>query len=40
MTADEEGRRLLNDLNLDGFTPGDAALYERVEAMMRALVEQ
>ena len=40
MTEDEEGRRLLSDLNLDGFTPGDAALYERVEAMMRAFVEQ
>lgn len=40
MSEDEEGRRLLRNLNLDGFTAGDVALYDRVGAMMRSFVEQ
>lgn len=40
MTADEEGRALLRELNLDGFIVGDARLYERTERLIRAVGEK
>ncbi|MDP3515158.1 MAG: PhnD/SsuA/transferrin family substrate-binding protein [Sulfuritalea sp.] len=40
MTADEEGRALLQELNLDGFIVGDARLYERTERVIRAVGEK
>jgi len=40
MNQDEEGKRLLRDLNLDGFVAGNASLYDRVDAMLRTFVEQ
>lgn len=40
MTADEEGRALLQELNLDGFIVGDARLYERTERLIRAVGEK
>lgn len=39
MNEDEEGQRLLHKLNLDGFTAGTVTLYDRVNAMMRTVVE-
>ncbi|MDZ4251815.1 MAG: PhnD/SsuA/transferrin family substrate-binding protein [Sulfuritalea sp.] len=40
MTADEEGRALLQELNLDGFIVGNARLYERTERVIRAVGEK
>lgn len=40
MAADEEGKALLRELNLDGFIAGDPRLYERTESVMRALGEK
>ena len=40
MTADEEGRALLRELNLDGFIVGDARLYERTERLIKAVGEK
>lgn len=40
MTADEEGRALLRELNLDGFIAGDARLYERTERLIRSVGEK
>ncbi|RZI40456.1 ABC transporter substrate-binding protein [Herbaspirillum sp. HC18] len=40
MATDVEGAALLKRLNLDGFTPGAAQMYERVEQMMRAVGEE
>lgn len=40
MTADEEGRALLQELNLDGFIVGDARLYERTERLIKAVGEK
>lgn len=40
MNEDAEGRRLLRDLNLDGFTAGDIGLYDRVDAMMKSFIAQ
>jgi phosphonate transport system substrate-binding protein len=37
MTADEEGRALLKELNLDGFIVGDARLYERTARLIKAV---
>ena len=37
MTGDEEGRALLRELHLDGFTLADAGLYSGIEAMLAAL---
>lgn len=37
MTGDAEGRRLLRQLNLDGFVPGDPQLFDSVARMMRAV---
>lgn len=40
MAADEEGRTLLRELNLDGFIAGDPRLYERTERLIRAVGEK
>lgn len=40
MAADEEGKALLRELNLDGFIAGDARLYERTERLIRAVGEK
>lgn len=40
MAADEEGKALLRELNLDGFIAGDARLYERTERLIRASGEK
>jgi phosphonate transport system substrate-binding protein len=40
MNEDEEGKHLLQLLNLDGFTRANATLYDRVDAMMRSLGER
>lgn len=40
MTADDEGRALLKELNLDGFIVGDARLYERTERLIKAVGEK
>lgn len=40
MATDDEGMALLKRLNLDGFTPGTASMYEKVEEMMLAFGEQ
>lgn len=37
MGEDEEGRRLLTRMNLDGFTRGERALYDDIERMGRAV---
>lgn len=37
MPADEEGRALLRELNLDGFIAGDARLYDRTERLIKAV---
>ncbi len=39
MRDDAEGARLLQTLNLDGFVPGDTAMYRSIREMVR-LVEQ
>lgn len=39
MANDQEGARLLKRLNLSGFAPGDARLYDGVRKMMRAMGE-
>ncbi|MFZ5508517.1 MAG: PhnD/SsuA/transferrin family substrate-binding protein [Pseudomonadota bacterium] len=39
MAADPEGARILKRLNLDGFIPGEPALYNGVAHMMRAFGE-
>jgi phosphonate transport system substrate-binding protein len=36
MGGDEEGRRLLEGLNLDGFVAGEPRIYDRVNEMIRA----
>lgn len=40
MAADPKGIELLKRLNLDGFTPGDEKIYERIVKMRRALGEE
>lgn len=40
MTADEEGRALLRELNLDRFIAGDASLYKRTERLIKAVGEK
>lgn len=40
MAADEEGRALLRELNLDGFIAGDSRIYEPTERLIRALGEK
>jgi phosphonate transport system substrate-binding protein len=40
MQSDEEGRELLRLLNLDGFIAGDARLFERIEYVMRTVVDK
>ena len=40
MTADEEGRELLRELNLDRFIVGDTRLYERTERLIKAVSEK
>ncbi|WP_029133569.1 PhnD/SsuA/transferrin family substrate-binding protein [Sedimenticola selenatireducens] len=40
MSEDEDGRRLLRHLNLDGFMRGDPALYDRVDSMIRSFSAQ
>lgn len=40
MTADEEGRALLRELNLDGFIVGNTRLYERTERLIKAVGEK
>ncbi len=40
MTADEEGRALLKELNLDSFAVGDVRLYERTERLIKAVGEK
>ncbi len=40
MAADDEGRALLRELNLDGFIVGDTRLYERTERLIRAVGEK
>lgn len=40
MTADEEGRALLRELNLDRFIAGDESLYKRTERLIRAVGEK
>jgi phosphonate transport system substrate-binding protein len=37
MAADDEGARLLRQLNLDGFVRGDPGLFDGIAGMMRAL---
>lgn len=39
MANDQEGARLLKQLNLSGFAPGDARLYDEVRKMMRVMGE-
>lgn len=39
MSNDETGRKLLKELNLDGFIPGDSKLYDGVAEMIRAVGE-
>ena len=39
MATDPEGAKLLKRLNLTGFAPGDAKLYDGVRKMMRAMGE-
>ena len=39
MTNDPEGAKLLKRLNLSGFAPGDAKLYDGVRKMMRTMGE-
>lgn len=39
MANDEKGKNLLKRLNLNGFVPGDAKLYDGVRKMMRAMNE-
>ena len=36
MSEDQEGRRLLRGLNLDGFVAGEPRFYDRVDGMIRA----
>jgi hypothetical protein len=33
MRNDEEGKKLLGQLNLDGFTPGERKLYDGIASM-------
>jgi len=40
MAADPQGLALLKRLNLEGFAPGTAQLYDRVAEMMQALGEE
>ncbi len=40
MTADDDGRALLKELNLDGFIAGDPRLYKSTERLIRALGER
>jgi phosphonate transport system substrate-binding protein len=35
MSHDEAGKKLLSQLNLDGFTPANDRLYHRISLMMR-----
>ena len=35
MDDDDEGRRLLGPMNLDGFVPGKDAWYDRIQQIIR-----
>ena len=37
MGRDQEGIALLRRLNIDGFIPGDPALYEKVARLQRSV---
>jgi phosphate/phosphite/phosphonate ABC transporter binding protein len=38
MSGNDQGRRLLRQLNLDGFTAGDESLFSGIESMSRAVL--